>query len=148
MEQYGNTTTYNLEIVLKQNIVNSDYYRNDCTKLSTWAEIIDQIYYDVKDVEPWMGGNVRGPSSAFCLLFRLFALKPTEEDIRDTIRHKDLVYIRAVSNRPCKCNVEASEFAYGLLLQVGFLYLRYVCDPRKLWQWFKDYVDDQEVSCL
>jgi pre-mRNA-splicing factor 38B len=97
MEQYGNTTTYNLEIVLKQNIVNSDYYRNDCTKLSTWGEVIDQIYFDVKDVEPWMGGNVRGPSSAFCLLYRLFTLKPTEEEIRDTIRHKDLVFIRAVS---------------------------------------------------
>lgn len=33
-----------------------------------------------------------------------------------------------------------------LLVQVGFLYLRYVCDPRKLWEWLRDYVDDKEVG--
>lgn len=30
--------------------------------------------------------------------------------------------------------------------QVGFLYLRYVCDPRKLWNWFKPYMRDEEVG--
>jgi hypothetical protein len=35
-----------------------------------------------------------------------------------------------------------------LLAQVGFLYLRYVCDPRKLWEWLRDYVDDKEVGAL
>lgn len=30
--------------------------------------------------------------------------------------------------------------------QVGFLYLRYVCDPRKLWGWFKQYMHDEEVG--
>lgn len=47
MEQYGNQSTYNLETVLKQNIGNADFYRNDCMKLNTWAAIIDQIYYQV-----------------------------------------------------------------------------------------------------
>jgi pre-mRNA-splicing factor 38B len=100
MEQYGNLQTYNLESVLKQNIVNSDYYRNDCLKLTSWSEVIDQIFYDVKDVEPWMGGNVRGPSSAFCLLFRLFTLKPTEDEIHNTVTHEDSPFIRAV--RPAR----------------------------------------------
>ncbi len=31
-------------------------------------------------------------------------------------------------------------------LQVGFLYLRYVCNPRELWGWFKKYARDSEVS--
>jgi hypothetical protein len=31
-------------------------------------------------------------------------------------------------------------------LQIGFLYLRYVCDPRNLWNWFKGYVEDKEVG--
>lgn len=97
MEQYGNPTTYNLETVVKQNIVNSDYYRNDCSKLSTWSEIIDQIFYQVDYVEPWLAGNARGPSTAFCLLHRLFTIKPTEEEVQETIDHEDSVYIRAVS---------------------------------------------------
>lgn len=27
---------------------------------------------------------------------------------------------------------------------VGFLYLRYVCDPKELWTWFSPFVDDEE----
>jgi pre-mRNA-splicing factor 38B len=27
---------------------------------------------------------------------------------------------------------------------VGFLYLRYTCDPEKLWSWFEPYLDDPE----
>jgi len=30
-------------------------------------------------------------------------------------------------------------------VQVGFLYLRYVADPRKLWGWLGPYCDDKEV---
>lgn len=29
--------------------------------------------------------------------------------------------------------------------QVGFLYLRYVADPRQLWSWLGPYCDDKEV---
>jgi pre-mRNA-splicing factor 38B len=97
MEQYGNLTTYNLESVLKQNIGNSDYYRNDCASLTTWEAVIDAIYDQVDYLEPWLAGNARGPSTAFCLLHRLFVLKPTEEQVRATITHEDSVYIRAVS---------------------------------------------------
>jgi pre-mRNA-splicing factor 38B len=97
MEQYGNLSTYNLESVLKQNIGNSDYYRNDCSSLTTWEAVIDAIYDQVDYLEPWLAGNARGPSTAFCLLHRLFVLKPTEEQVRATITHEDSVYIRAVS---------------------------------------------------
>eukprot|EP00879_Flechtneria_rotunda_P011560 GHRR01012075.1.p3 GENE.GHRR01012075.1~~GHRR01012075.1.p3 ORF type:complete len:152 (+),score=22.62 GHRR01012075.1:635-1090(+) len=122
MDQYGNSN-YNLETVLKQNIVNSDFYRNDCAvKLKTWSEVIDQIFYQVDYVEPWLAGNARGPSTAFCLLYRLFTLKPIEEEVRATINHEDSVYIRAI----------------------GFLYLRYVADPRTLWEWLGPYCDDPE----
>ena len=31
-------------------------------------------------------------------------------------------------------------------MQVGFLYLRYVCNPRDLWGWCERYVTDPEVS--
>ena len=31
------------------------------------------------------------------------------------------------------------------LCQVGFLFLRYVGDPKTLWNWFQNYVNDDEV---
>lgn len=52
-------------------------------------------------VEPWLAGNARGPSTAFCLLYRLFELKPTEEEVQATITHEDSPYIRAVSAAVC-----------------------------------------------
>ena len=30
--------------------------------------------------------------------------------------------------------------------QVGFLFLRYVGDPKTLWFWFQNYVNDEEAS--
>ena len=30
-------------------------------------------------------------------------------------------------------------------LQIGFLYLRYVGDPKQLWAWLRPYVKDSEV---
>jgi pre-mRNA-splicing factor 38B len=95
MEQWGNAS-FNLETVLKQNILNSDYFRNDCMKLASWSQLVDVVYEEVDYMEPWMGGNLRGPSTAFCLLYRLFQLKPTEEEVEATIVHEDSPYIRAV----------------------------------------------------
>jgi len=70
MEQYGSTATYNVESVLRKNIMDSEYFRDTCLKLNSWSEVVDEIFYTVKDVEPWMSGNARGASSAFCLLYR------------------------------------------------------------------------------
>lgn len=33
-----------------------------------------------------------------------------------------------------------------LVLQIGFLYLRYAGDPKTLWNWFEPYVKDEEVG--
>jgi pre-mRNA-splicing factor 38B len=70
MAQHGNLTTYNVENVLRSNIINSEYFRDTCAKLSTWTEVVDEIFYSVDHVEPWMSGNARGASTAFCLLYR------------------------------------------------------------------------------
>ncbi|CAK0783684.1 hypothetical protein CVIRNUC_006883 [Coccomyxa viridis] len=122
MEQYGSTATYNMESVLRKNVVDSEYYRDTCMKLTTWAQVVDEVFYSVTDVEPWMSGNARGASTAFCLLYRLFTLIPTQQEVKDLIDHVDSPYIRAV----------------------GFLYLRYVGNPRTLWDWIQPYVKDHE----
>ena len=58
-------------------------------------------FSQVTNVEPWMSGNARGPSTAFCCLFKLCDLKPTGKEIRSMLSHRDSPFIRAV--RPMIC---------------------------------------------
>ncbi|GFH15852.1 uncharacterized protein HaLaN_12160, partial [Haematococcus lacustris] len=46
-----------------------------------------------------MSGNARGPSTAFCLLYRLFSLGLSVGEVRQLVDHKDSPYIRAVRKR-------------------------------------------------
>mmetsp|Transcript_7899 Transcript_7899/g.9160 ORF Transcript_7899/g.9160 Transcript_7899/m.9160 type:complete len:196 (-) Transcript_7899:1442-2029(-) len=121
MEQFGNKVTFNLEGVLKENIISSEYWK-ECQHLTNWTEVVDEIYNEVSHCEPWMGGNARGPSTAFCLLYKLFTMKISVDDIYGLLDHGDSPYIRAI----------------------GFLYLRYVGDPKTLWSWYERYVNDEE----
>ncbi|XP_068653000.1 pre-mRNA splicing factor SR-like 1 isoform X3 [Aristolochia californica] len=113
-----------LEKVLCMNILSSDYFK-ELYRLKTYHEVIDEIYNQVDHVEPWMTGNCRGPSTAFCLLYKLFTMKLTVKQMHGLLKHLDSPYIRAV----------------------GFLYLRYAGDPKTLWSWFEPYVKDDEDRC-
>lgn len=110
-----------LEKVLCMNILSSDYFK-ELYRLKTYHEVIDEIYNQVDHVEPWMTGNCRGPSTAFCLLYKFFTMKLTVKQMHGILKHIDSPYIRAV----------------------GFLYLRYAADPKTLWGWFEPYVNDDE----
>ncbi|GAB4827281.1 suppressor of rad53 null lethality [Ancistrocladus abbreviatus] len=113
-----------LEKVLCMNILSSDYFK-ELYRLKTYHEVIDEIYNQVDHVEPWMTGNCRGPSTAFCLLYKFFTMKLTVKQMHGLLKHTDSPYIRAI----------------------GFLYLRYAADPKTLWSWFDPYVkDDEEFS--
>ncbi|KAG8100730.1 hypothetical protein GUJ93_ZPchr0013g36979 [Zizania palustris] len=72
-------------------------------------KVIDEIYNQVDHVKPWMTGNCRGPSSAFCLLYKFFTMKLT-------------------------------------IKQIGFLYMRYVVEPKTLWSWYEPYIKDDEIE--
>ncbi|KAL0396373.1 UNVERIFIED_CONTAM: Pre-splicing factor SR-like 1 [Sesamum calycinum] len=95
------------------------------SNLETYHEVIDEIYVTVTHVEPWMTGNCRGPSTAFCLLYKFFTMKLTVKQMHGLLKHPDSPYIRAI----------------------GFLYLRYIADPKTLWSWYEPYLkDDEEFS--
>ncbi len=115
MQQYGNTTSFNIENVLVQNIINSDYFRRQCIDLKTWEEIVDEIFDNVTDVEPWMSGNARGPSSAFCLMYRMAQIKPTVAQVQETITCADSPYIRAVSSSTKACRASCIFMRVGLV---------------------------------
>ncbi|XP_039008715.1 pre-mRNA splicing factor SR-like 1 isoform X2 [Hibiscus syriacus] len=110
-----------LEKVLCMNILSSDYFK-ELYRLKTYHEVIDEIYNQVDHVEPWMSGNCRGPSTAFCLLYKFFTMKLTVKQMHGLLKHPDSPYIRAI----------------------GFLYLRYAGDPKILWTWFEPYIKDEE----
>ncbi|TYH05718.1 hypothetical protein ES288_A08G103800v1, partial [Gossypium darwinii] len=46
-------------------------------QLKTYHEVIDEIYNQVDHGELWMTGNCRGPSTAFCFLYKFFTMKLT-----------------------------------------------------------------------
>lgn len=146
-----------------------------------------------------MSGNARGASSAFCLLYRLGQLKPSDEEVQKFLDHSDSPFIRAVSHSvgtqlTSRCRLQGQNctavriaaFGRPLLLskrqfqvrvsscfsasiqssaaqislsyvsrhddnsvwvsQLGFLYLRYVLNPRQVWEWLQYYINDQEVG--
>eukprot|EP00057_Strongylocentrotus_purpuratus_P016449 XP_011670923.1 PREDICTED: pre-mRNA-splicing factor 38B [Strongylocentrotus purpuratus] len=137
---WGNQVSMNLNPLILTNIQSSPYFKNDLFKLKTYHEVIDEIYYKVAHLEPWergsrqtsgqigMCGGVRGVgaggivSSAYCLLYKLYTLKLTRKQLNGLLTHSDSSYIRAL----------------------GFLYIRYSQPPQDLWDWYEEYLNDEE----
>ncbi|VEL26660.1 unnamed protein product, partial [Protopolystoma xenopodis] len=138
---WGNLNTMNLNTMIHTNILQSPYFKNNLSELTTYHEVIDEIYYKVSHLEPWergsrktdgqsgMCGGVRGVgaggivSTAYCLLFKLFALKLTRKQLKSMLEHPDSPYIRAL----------------------GFMYIRYCLPPEDLWTWYYPYINDPEL---
>ncbi|KAL7555140.1 hypothetical protein ACHAWF_018775 [Thalassiosira exigua] len=118
----GPDDTFNIHPMLLQNISKSPYFQKCCEKLTDWNTLVDEIYYEVKHMEPWTAGAHKFPSTAYCLLLRLFTLRCTEKQMSLMLDHVDSPFIRCV----------------------GFLYLRYAADPSTLWSWFEPYLHDEE----
>ncbi|XP_018424497.1 PREDICTED: pre-mRNA-splicing factor 38B [Nanorana parkeri] len=137
---WGNEKTMNLNPMILTNILSSPYFKVQLYELKTYHEVVDEIYFKVTHVEPWekgsrktagqtgMCGGVRGVgtggivSTAFCLLYKLFTLKLTRKQVMGLITHTDSPYIRAL----------------------GFMYIRYTQPPTDLWDWYEDFLDDEE----
>lgn len=137
---WGNESTMNLNPLILANIQGSSYFKVSLFKLKTYHEVVDEIYYQVKHLEPWergsrktsgqtgMCGGVRGVgaggivSTAFCLLYKLYTLRLTRKQVNGLLTHTDSPYIRAL----------------------GFMYLRYTQPPGDLYDWYEEYLLDEE----
>lgn len=53
----GPDDTFNLHPMLLQNISKSPYFQKCCEKLTDWNTLVDEIYYEVKHLEPWTAGK-------------------------------------------------------------------------------------------
>ncbi|XP_019548394.3 pre-mRNA-splicing factor 38B isoform X1 [Aedes albopictus] len=137
---WGNESTMNLNPLILANIQGSSYFKVSLFKLKTYHEVVDEIYYQVKHLEPWergsrktsgqtgMCGGVRGVgaggivSTAFCLLYKLYTLRLTRKQVNGLLTHTDSPYIRAL----------------------GFMYLRFTQPPTDLYDWYEPYLLDEE----
>ncbi|XP_037935198.1 pre-mRNA-splicing factor 38B-like isoform X1 [Teleopsis dalmanni] len=137
---WGNEASMNLNPLILANIQGSSYFKVHLFKLKTYHEVVDEIYYQVKHMEPWergsrktsgqtgMCGGVRGVgaggivSTAYCLLYKLYTLRLTRKQVNGLLNHTDSPYIRAL----------------------GFMYLRYTQPPADLYDWYEDYLQDEE----
>lgn len=107
--------------LLLDRIYESDYYLS-LYECNTFQELCDEIQRKVRHTEPWATGTSRTPSSGWCLLVKLFKLRLTVKQVNSMIRRRGSPYIRAL----------------------GFLYLRLVTDPKSLWGWMEEFIDDDE----
>jgi pre-mRNA-splicing factor 38B len=121
LPMYGNSTTFNINNLLYNNIMENEYFRA-LYQLRTYHEVIDEIYRSVNHVEPWQTGTTRYPSSAFCLLVKFMLMKLTLKQMKGLLSTNDSPLVRAI----------------------GFLYLRYTSPPTDLWRWFEPYLEDDE----
>jgi pre-mRNA-splicing factor 38B len=122
-ELRSGSSSYNMIELLASNIRQSSYF-DQLSELTTVPEVIDEIHSEVKHLEPFIQGKQRAPSTAFCLLYKLFILKLTHPQLDAMIKRG------GTSNAFCR----------GL----GFLYLRYVLPPARLWDYMSPYLDDDE----
>jgi len=122
---WGNGQTMNLPSIVHLNIQSSPYFK-DLYRIKTYHEVLDEIYAKVEYLEPFIPGLVNVPSTAFCLLYKCFTLKLTENQIQGMLNHTDSPYIRGI----------------------GFLYLRFSTPPEQLFSWFSDFFNDEEEIYL
>lgn len=119
---WGPDDTFHFNPMLLQNTIKSSYFQKCCRDITDWSSLVDEIYYQVKHLEPWATGSSKEVSTAFCLLLRLLTLRCTEKQMSLLLDHPDSPYIRAI----------------------GFLYLRYVGEPSSIWKWIQPYLYDEE----
>ena len=43
--------------MLLQNISKSPYFLKCCNNLNDWNALVDEIYYEVKSLDPWSNGT-------------------------------------------------------------------------------------------
>ncbi|KAJ4459990.1 putative pre-mRNA splicing factor PRP38 family protein [Paratrimastix pyriformis] len=117
-EQVNPPPTYGFEDSLNTNI-RALYYFQDLQPLTTVPDFIDEIVREVRHLEAWVPGADKNPSVSFCILLKLLTLKLSVKQVRMLLDHKN-AYVRGI----------------------GFLYLRYACPYRRLWEFFEPYLDE------
>lgn len=122
MQITGDGTTYNINPLLRENILMSAYFK-ELFHHKYMEEIVQEIVQKATHAEPWAHAMSGVPSTLFCCLYRLMLMKLSEDQIRYLMEYEDSPYV--------KCT--------------GFLYMRYCCDPQNLWNKLAKYLYVDEI---
>ena len=88
---------YNLHPTLLQAIKGAPYTRKRSSTLQSFPDILDEIYNEVGNLEPFEKGTTRASSVTFSILYRLFELGLTQKQMRAMLTHEDSPYIRCIA---------------------------------------------------
>eukprot|EP00808_Paulinella_micropora_P024489 g8270.t1 len=110
---------YNLNPMLLNHIVESPY-SHTLGAMTTVKELLEEVRSEVTHLEPYATTkSTRLPSTAFCILYRLFVIRVTVDQLSMMVRHQ-----------------------LPLVRGVGFLFVRIVMPPGQIWDWFGPYMSD------
>ena len=56
---YGPDDSFHIHPLLLQSIVKSPYFVKCCRDINDWNALVDEIYYEVKHVEPWAAAGMK-----------------------------------------------------------------------------------------
>eukprot|EP01104_Vermistella_antarctica_P013111 TRINITY_DN3924_c0_g1_i1.p1 TRINITY_DN3924_c0_g1~~TRINITY_DN3924_c0_g1_i1.p1 ORF type:complete len:472 (-),score=55.18 TRINITY_DN3924_c0_g1_i1:143-1558(-) len=120
---YNNSRTYNLPNVLYTNIVSNNYYKS-LVHLESFEDVLAEIRSAVSFLEPWLpgSGGRKTPSNAMILMMKLFTMGVEENQVVGMLQNQN-VFIRGI----------------------GVLIIRFLVDPKQVWDWFSEYVDDDTM---
>lgn len=108
--QPNGTADMNLNPLLVQNIRTHDYFKQ-LARYKDFDAVLDEIYERCSDLRFWMSGTRRVvtqgmqergvcgagvPSTAVILLFKLYTLRLTRQQLKRMLNHTDSPYIRAL----------------------------------------------------
>ena len=118
---HGDSITCNLNTLIHNNILSSQYFK-EIFASKGYNEILDEIIMNAKYSEPWTVGTNGIPSTLYCCLYKLMVSHLSEGQVKHLLNYQDSPYIRCA----------------------GFLYIRYLCDPKDLWTWLSPYILDEQ----
>ena len=121
IEIWGNSSTMNLSPYLHKKILSSAYFKS-LYEYKTYHEVLELIK-NIKYIHPFTDAESSGsPSIAFSLLLKLHTLKLSYKQINGMLYQKDQpVIVKAMA----------------------LLYVRFAIHPDEMWNYFKDFVNEE-----
>lgn len=159
---WGPDDSFHFNPLLLRNTIQSAYFQKCCTSIKDWNAAIDEIYYEVKNLQPFQLD--KSPRCVFVMYFRcvaqrlialpkLILLIPSiffsffQSSLTSTAF---CLLLRLLTMRMTahQMNLTLKHVDSPYIRGIGFLYLRYAGPPTELWQWIQPYLFDEELFQL
>jgi pre-mRNA-splicing factor 38B len=117
----GDPIICNMNNLLLNNILSCQYFK-DVVGTMDFFQLIEEITKNVTYAEPWTVGTNGIPSTLFCIIYKFMLMKLTENQVYYLVNYQGNDYVRCA----------------------GFLYIRYMSDPKDLWNLFSNYLNEEK----